>query len=284
MIRATGTLKHPASGTRGHRGRRSSIACRPGSGSAVLDVPGIRFGEGLQPEELTRLTEGVIALVTGDAAAGRGGSTGPGAARSRRPASSTSSTPTSRRSFGPVTGLNTTVRFTDLLGLETAPGQIATVEIDQPRHPRREWRDPLFAAARPAGARRARRMAVHGRAPDPPGDDPQLQPPDRQAADLRSRRARRQDLRRHDGVQGNRRDRRVRRRAADDLRRWRRADRRRAPRQPSGRRHAGLQRRGQQGEHRHGQQARVRRAARPPVQVDDHPPRRLSSTANSRPG
>ena len=28
-------------------------------------MPGITFGEGLQPEELTRLTEGVIALVNG---------------------------------------------------------------------------------------------------------------------------------------------------------------------------------------------------------------------------
>ena len=61
MIRANGTLKHPASGTKvtdvtiEHR-------LSNGVGEAILDVPGIRFGEGLQPEELTRLTEGVIAL------------------------------------------------------------------------------------------------------------------------------------------------------------------------------------------------------------------------------
>ena len=34
--------------------------------------------------------------------------------------------------FGPVTGLTTTVRFTDLLGLETAPGQTATIASINP--------------------------------------------------------------------------------------------------------------------------------------------------------
>jgi hypothetical protein len=130
MIRATGSLKHPASGTRiaevdiDHR-------LSDGVGRALLDVPGIHFGEGLQPEELTRLTEGVIALVTGDlsgqgriAWAGRGAvkSTGEFTVRDTDLAAS----------FGPVTGLNTTVRFTDLLGLETAPGQVATVKTINP--------------------------------------------------------------------------------------------------------------------------------------------------------
>ena len=65
LIRANGTLKHPASGTRiaevdiDHR-------LSNGVGRALLDVPGIRFGQGLQPEELTRLTEGVVALVVGN--------------------------------------------------------------------------------------------------------------------------------------------------------------------------------------------------------------------------
>ena len=130
LIRANGTLKHPASGTRiaevdiDHR-------LSNGVGRALLDVPGIRFGEGLQPEELTRLTEGVVALVTGNlsgqgriAWAGRGAvkSTGEFTLRDTDLAAS----------FGPVTGLNTTVRFTDLLGLETAPGQVATVKTINP--------------------------------------------------------------------------------------------------------------------------------------------------------
>ena len=36
-----------------------------GAGHALLDVPGLTFGPNLQPEEITRLTEGVIALVNG---------------------------------------------------------------------------------------------------------------------------------------------------------------------------------------------------------------------------
>ncbi|MGH6785086.1 MAG: hypothetical protein ACREBP_10755, partial [Sphingomicrobium sp.] len=49
MIRATGTLRHPASGT---RVTDVTIAHNlgTGGGDAVLDVPGIAFGPGLQPE------------------------------------------------------------------------------------------------------------------------------------------------------------------------------------------------------------------------------------------
>ena len=60
----TGSLHHPASGT---KVSDVTIAAQSdtGDGNAVLDVPGITFGPGLQPEELTRLTEGVVALVRG---------------------------------------------------------------------------------------------------------------------------------------------------------------------------------------------------------------------------
>ena len=138
-----------------------------GAGHAMLDVPGLTFGPNLQPEELTRLTEGVIALVNGtisgqgriDWDAGRQGhfdrrlldrATSISLRRSAR----------SRASRG-------TIHFNDLLGLTTPPGQVLTRQVDQSRHPRRERRDPLPAAAQPAGQDRARRMAVHGRPPDP---------------------------------------------------------------------------------------------------------------------
>ena len=99
MIRANGALKHPASGTKvtdvtiDHR-------LSTGVGEAILDVPGIRFGAGLQPEELTRLTEGVIALVNGTVSGRRAGSPGPAPAKSPRPAISPPTTWISRRRSG----------------------------------------------------------------------------------------------------------------------------------------------------------------------------------------
>ena len=130
LIRANGTLKHPASGTRiaevniDHR-------LSNGGGRALLDVPGIRFGQGLQPEELTRLTEGVVALVVGNLS-GQGRIAWAGRGPVKSTGEFTISDTDLAASFGPVTGLNTTVRFTDLLGLETAPGQVATVRTINP--------------------------------------------------------------------------------------------------------------------------------------------------------
>ncbi len=130
LIRANGTLKHPASGTRiaeidiDHR-------LSNGVGRALLDVPGIRFGQGLQPEELTRLTEGVVALVVGNLS-GQGRIAWAGRGPVKSTGEFTISNTDLAASFGPVTGLNTTVRFTDLLGLETAPGQVATVRTINP--------------------------------------------------------------------------------------------------------------------------------------------------------
>ena len=129
-VRANGSLNHPASGTKvtdvdiEHR-------LSTGAGHALLDVPGIRFGEGLQPEELTRLTEGVVALVQGTV-------TGQGRINWSSEGKVTSSGEFSTAGmdlaapFGPVTGLTTTVRFTDLLAMETAPGQTATIASINP--------------------------------------------------------------------------------------------------------------------------------------------------------
>jgi hypothetical protein len=129
-IRAGGNLVHPASGT-----KVAEVTIRHalsgGSGQAILDVPGITFNEGLQPEELTRLTEGVIALVQGTVR-GRGEINW----SSGDEVSSTGTFSTEGMDlaapFGPVTGLSTTVRFTDLLGLETAPGQTANIASINP--------------------------------------------------------------------------------------------------------------------------------------------------------
>ncbi|HXG99073.1 MAG TPA: YdbH domain-containing protein [Sphingomicrobium sp.] len=130
MIRAGGTLKHPESGT---PISEVTITHRlsNGTGNALLDVPGIRFGRGLQPEELTRLTEGVIALVEGTVRGqGQINWAGPGKVASTGEFNVIDTNLAAQ--FGPVTGLNTTIRFSDLLGLQTEAGQSATVASINP--------------------------------------------------------------------------------------------------------------------------------------------------------
>lgn len=120
-IAAGGTLVEPKNGSTvttvkiDHR-------LSTGIGRAVLDVPGIRFGEALQPEELTTLTLGVVANVRGSIS-GQGeidwspkGVTSGGTFRTTDAALAAA--------FGPVSGLSGEVHFTDLLALETAPGQV----------------------------------------------------------------------------------------------------------------------------------------------------------------
>ena len=129
-ITAGGTLVHPGSGT-----KVTDVSIRhalsSGSGQAILDVPGIRFGEGLQPEELTRLTEGVIALVQGTVS-GRGEINWSSGGAVTSTGEFTTAGMDFAAPFGPVTGLNGTIRFTDLLNLETAPGQTASVASINP--------------------------------------------------------------------------------------------------------------------------------------------------------
>ncbi|MDB5707022.1 MAG: hypothetical protein JWN66_4138 [Sphingomonas bacterium] len=101
-----------------------------GNGHAYLAVPGITFGKDLQPNDLTRLTFGVIADVAGSVAGeghirwNQAGVTSDGVFR-------TAGTDLAA-AFGPVTGIAGEIRFTDLLNLETAPGQIATVKTINP--------------------------------------------------------------------------------------------------------------------------------------------------------
>ncbi len=123
-IRAGGTLKHPAKGV-----KVTDVTIvhdlTTGRGNAVLAVPGITFGDTLQPNELTRLTLGVVADVTGTVS-GRGD-----IAWSPERVTSTGTFRTAdtdlAAAFGPVNGLAGEIRFTDLLGLVTAPGQVATI-------------------------------------------------------------------------------------------------------------------------------------------------------------
>ncbi len=120
-ITATGALRHPANGalvTEVNIEHRLSS----GAGHATLDVPGLTFGPNFQPNEITRLTEDVIALVSGTitgqgridwSASGKVTSTGDFSTTNLDLAAP----------FGPAEGLSGTIHFNDLLGLTTPPGQ-----------------------------------------------------------------------------------------------------------------------------------------------------------------
>jgi translocation and assembly module TamB len=125
-IRATASLHHPAS-----KALVTNVAIdhrlSSGEGNAVLDVPGIRFAQGgLQPDMLTRLAEGVIALVNGSVS-GQGRIAWHGNGTVDSTGEFTTANTDLAATFGPITGLTTTIRFTDLLGLQTAPGQVMDV-------------------------------------------------------------------------------------------------------------------------------------------------------------
>jgi translocation and assembly module TamB len=129
-IRTTGTLRHPGTGTAVtdvtifHR-------LSSGAGEAVLDVPAIRFAQaGLQPDNLTPLTEGVIALVDGTVR-GRGRINWSGTKVTSTGDFTTDGTDLAA-AFGPVTGIRGSIHFTDLLGLESAPGQTITLATVNP--------------------------------------------------------------------------------------------------------------------------------------------------------
>lgn len=96
-----------------------------GSGEARIAVPGLRFGEGFQPDQLTRLTRGMIANVDGEM-------NGEGLIRWDPKGVTSTGTFTTENmdlaaAFGPVSGLKGTIRFDDLLGFATAPGQRVTM-------------------------------------------------------------------------------------------------------------------------------------------------------------
>jgi len=125
-IRAGGTLVHPATGT-----RVANVTVRhrlsTGNGEALIDVPGLTFGPNLQPEEITKLTEGVIALVNGTIQ-GKGRIDWNSSGKVTSEGDFSTANLELAAPFGPVTGLSGNIHFNDLLGLTTPPGQTLTVK------------------------------------------------------------------------------------------------------------------------------------------------------------
>ncbi|MHA6718853.1 intermembrane phospholipid transport protein YdbH family protein [Sphingomonas sp. RS6] len=105
-----------------------------GTGHAVIDVPGVRFRVGgLQPNDLTALTYGVIADVDGEVrGTGRFDWSGEGVTSS---GAFEASNVALAAAFGPVQGLNTRIDFADLLNLRSKSGQVATVAEINPGVP-----------------------------------------------------------------------------------------------------------------------------------------------------
>jgi hypothetical protein len=129
-LETRGSLRHPASGN-----LITNVAIEhklsTGAGHADLDVPGLAFGPNFQPEEITRLTEGVVALVNGTVSGhGRIDWTASGAVTSN--GDFTTANLDLAAPFGPVEGMSGTIHFDDLLGLTTPPGQTVTVRSINP--------------------------------------------------------------------------------------------------------------------------------------------------------
>lgn len=125
-ISATGNLLEPTTET---TVAAVDIAHRlnDSSGRALLDVAGLTFGKKLQPEQLTPLTLGVMANVEGTI-------TGKGTINWDSSDDGIKSGGIFRTdsmnlaaAFGPVTGLSGEIEFSDLLGLETKPGQLVRI-------------------------------------------------------------------------------------------------------------------------------------------------------------
>lgn len=119
-IAMTGTLRSPLSSQTVAKVRIDHDLER-GNGRALLDVPGLRFAPDLQPEQLTRLTLGVVANVSGEVS-GRGRIFWDDAGVRSDGDFKTDSMDLAA-AFGPVSRLSGKIHFSDLLGMETPPGQ-----------------------------------------------------------------------------------------------------------------------------------------------------------------
>ena len=104
-----------------------------GSGSADLLVKELRFDERFQPDQLTSLALGVVANVQGSVVGdGRIEWTADGVTSRGTFATADASL---AAAFGPVSGLTSTLTFDDLIGLKSAPGQIAKIREINPGIP-----------------------------------------------------------------------------------------------------------------------------------------------------
>ncbi|EZP52964.1 YdbH domain-containing protein [Sphingomonas sp. RIT328] len=101
-----------------------------GQGKADIAVPGITFTKTFQPDLLTRLTFGVVADVRGTVSGE--GHIGWDAAGVRSTGRFATKDTDLAAAFGPVTGISTTLTFTDLLNLVSAPAQVATIKTVNP--------------------------------------------------------------------------------------------------------------------------------------------------------
>jgi hypothetical protein len=103
------------------------------SGSADLLVKELRFDERFQPDQLTSLALGVVANVRGSVVGdGRIEWTADGVTSRGTFATADASL---AAAFGPVSGLTSTLTFDDLIGLRSAPGQIAKIREINPGIP-----------------------------------------------------------------------------------------------------------------------------------------------------
>lgn len=119
-----------------------------GAGHADFAVDGLRFDKQLQPDEITPVALGVVANVDG-VVTGKGRIAWTGNQVTSSGEFSTQDTDLAA-AFGPVQGLSTRIRFTDLLGLVTEPGQMMTLKSV---HPGIEVRDGVIRYALLPGQR-----------------------------------------------------------------------------------------------------------------------------------
>lgn len=107
-----------------------------GSGTADLKVDELRFDEAFQPDQLTYLAKGVVANVQGSVV-GDGRIEWNAAGVTSRGTFATAGADLAA-AFGPVKGLTATLSFDDLIGLRSAPGQVARIDEVNPGVPVRE--------------------------------------------------------------------------------------------------------------------------------------------------